>query len=111
MKNYLKANYPNSKCDMCNAFIEFSSQLVDQNGIVGLVTQNSWMYLDSFADLRNSLLTSNKIEKIWELGANAFYDINGEKTNVALLLFSKEPFLKKMIPLNFSRLIIFSQKD
>ena len=89
LKNYLKANYPNAKCDMCNAFIEFSSQLVNQNGIVGLVTQNSWMYLDSFADLRYSLLTANKIEKIWELGANAFYDINGEKTNVALLLFSK----------------------
>ena len=90
LKNYLKKNYPNSKCDMCNAFIEFSSNLVAQGGNVGLVTQNSWMYLDSFSELRNTLLSSTKIEQIWELGANAFYDISGEKTNVALLRFTKE---------------------
>lgn len=90
LKNYLKKNYPNSKCDMCNAFIEFSSTLVAQGGYVGLVTQNSWMYLDSFFELRKTLLSSTRIEKIWELGANAFYDISGEKTNVALLRFTKE---------------------
>ena len=90
LKNYLKKYYPNSKCDMCNAFIEFSSTLVAQGGNVGLVTQNSWMYLDSFSELRNTLLSSTKIEQIWELGANAFYDISGEKTNVALLRFTKE---------------------
>ncbi len=90
LKNYLKKYYPSSKCDMCNAFIEFSSNLVAQGGNVGLVTQNSWMYLDSFSDLRKTLLSSTRIEKIWELGANAFYDISGEKTNVALLRFTKE---------------------
>lgn len=90
LKNYLKNYYPNSKCDMCNAFIEFSSNLVAQGGNVGLVTQNSWMYLDSFSELRNTLLSLTRIEQIWELGANAFYDISGEKTNVALLRFTKE---------------------
>lgn len=90
LKNYLKKYYPNSKCDMCNAFIEFASKRVEHGGIVGLVTQNSWMYLDSFSELRKELLSRTRIEKIWELGANAFYDISGEKTNVALLRFTKE---------------------
>src|SRR5699024_2961997 len=53
----------------------------------GMVTQNSWMYLDSFTSFRETLLSECAIQSIWDLGSNAFYDLNGEKTNVALLRF------------------------
>ena len=86
-KEYLKHYYPHCKCDMCNAFIELSSKLLKIGGKAGLVTQNSWMYLDSFTSFRETLLSRCTIQSIWELGSNAFYDLNGEKTNVALLRF------------------------
>lgn len=86
-KEYLKHYYPQCKCDMCNAFIELSSKLLKIGGKAGLVTQNSWMYLDSFTAFRKTLLSKCTIQSIWELGSNAFYDLNGEKTNVALLRF------------------------
>lgn len=86
-KEYLKHYYPQCKCDMCNAFIELSSKLLKIGGKAGLVTQNSWMYLDSFTSFRETLLSKCTIQSIWELGSNAFYDLNGEKTNVALLRF------------------------
>ncbi|MFR1478242.1 MAG: Eco57I restriction-modification methylase domain-containing protein, partial [Hydrogeniiclostridium mannosilyticum] len=89
MKEYLKDTYPKSKCDMCNAFIELSYKLLEEGGIAGLVTQNSWMYLDSFEELRRTLLSDCSIDQIWELGSNAFYDLSGEKSNVALLLYRK----------------------
>lgn len=89
LKVYLKKHYPKAKCDMCNAFIELSCDLLSDGGVAGLVTQNSWMYLDSFEELRQTLLTSCSIEHIWELGSNAFYDLSGEKSNVALLLYKK----------------------
>ena len=89
LKDYLKAEYPNSKCDMCNAFIELSYELIEKDGIAGLVTQNSWMYLDSFVELRKSILSTCTIDQIWELGSNAFYDLSGEKSNVALFLYRK----------------------
>lgn len=38
LKEYLKAAYPKSKCDMCNAFIELSYKLLEDEGIAGLVT-------------------------------------------------------------------------
>lgn len=88
-KDYLKKYYPQCKCDMCNAFIELSAHLLKPGGKAGLVTQNSWMYLDSFTSFRETLLSTCTIRSIWELGSNAFYDLNGEKTNVALLLFEK----------------------
>lgn len=86
-KNYLNHYYPQCKCDMCNAFIELSAKLLKTGGKAGLVTQNSWMYLDSFTSFRKTLLSELKIQSIWELGSNAFYDLNGEKTNVVLLCF------------------------
>lgn len=86
-KEYLKHYYPQCKCDMCNAFIELSSKLLKIGGKAGLVTQNSWMYLDSFTAFRKTLLSKCTIQSIWELGSNAFYDLNGEKANVALLRF------------------------
>ena len=87
LKQYLKVNYPLSKCDMCNAFIELAKSIVVEKGIVGMVTQNSWMYLDSFIEFRKNILSSYSIDKIWELGSNAFFDLNGEKSNVALVVF------------------------
>ena len=89
LKDYLKKYYPNSKCDMCNAFIELSTKILNPMGYGGLVTQNSWMYLDSFVAFRKHLVAFYSIESIIELGSNAFYDLNGEKANVALLLFRK----------------------
>lgn len=88
-KAFLKKNFPNAKCDMCNAFLEFVLDTLAENGTCGLVTQNSWMYLDSFEQLRLSLLQQYTIKSIIELGSNAFYDISGEKANVALLLAQK----------------------
>ncbi len=90
LKQFLKANYPLSKCDMCNAFIELAKNVLANGGIAGMVTQNSWMYLDSFIELRKLLLSSCSIDQIWELGSNAFFDLNGEKSNVALILFRQE---------------------
>lgn len=88
-KEYLQENYPMSKCDMCNAFIERVLAVLPKNGKAAMVTQNSWMYLDSFAPFRKKILREYTIKTIWELGSNAFYDLSGEKANVSLTTFIK----------------------
>ena len=88
-KEYLQKHYPMAKCDMCNAFIERVMEILPYGGKAAMVTQNSWMYLDSFTFLRSTLLKKYTIDNIWELGSNAFYDISGEKANVALVTFAK----------------------
>lgn len=102
-KEYLKHYYPQCKCDMCNAFIELSSKLLKIGGKAGLVTQNSWMYLDSFTAFRKTLLSKCTIQSIWELGSNAFYDLNGEKQ---MLLY----YVLKILCLNQSQSKINSSK-
>ncbi|MHC1715183.1 MAG: class I SAM-dependent DNA methyltransferase [Acidaminococcaceae bacterium] len=115
LKKYLKINYPDAKCDMCNAFIELALNTLSFRGRCGLVTQNSWLYLDSFIAFRKKLLSSCSIKTVIELGSNAFYDLSGEKANVALLCFKKEiptkettislVSLKNLLQSDFERLL------
>lgn len=103
-KNYLQQHYPMSKCDMCNAFIERVMAVLPEGGKAAMVTQNSWMYLDSFTPLRVKLLSEFTIDCIWELGSNAFYDLSGEKANVALVTATKTlPGKKHQIELGLLR--------
>lgn len=88
-KEYLQDFYPMAKCDMCNAFLERVMEVLPDGGKAAMVTQNSWMYLDSFIPLRNKVLSDYTIDRIWELGSNAFYDLSGEKANVVLVTASK----------------------
>lgn len=85
LKNHLKKFFPDSKCDLCNAFILQCLAKCKLGGTVGLVTQSSWMYLDSFEKLRNGFIHNYTIDSIADLGSGAFYDLSGEKANVVLL--------------------------
>lgn len=90
LKAYLKSHYPAAKCDMCNAFIQMLLSTAAPHGIVGVVSQNSWMYLDSFTELRAQLMKDYSLLHVWELGSNAFYDLSGEKANAVLTLWKRE---------------------
>ena len=89
-KLFLNSFFPDAKCDMCNAFIQRSLEIVMDNGICGLVTQTSWLYLDSFKRFRKYIFDNYTIKSIVELGSNAFYNINGEKANVLLLKMQRK---------------------
>lgn len=90
-KRFLKQAYPMAKCDMCSAFLQRCIEDTAPDGFCGLVTQTSWMYLDSFEELRNWLLDRCTITCIIELGADAFLDLSGEKANVALVVCRRRP--------------------
>lgn len=84
LKNYLLANYPESKGDLCVSFIQRTIQLMNENDVLGVVSQNNWMYLSSLKDFRKIFLAKQTLKECIDLGSNTFEDINGEKTNVAL---------------------------
>ncbi len=84
LKNYLLANYPESKGDLCVSFIQRTIQLMNEQDVLGVVSQNNWLYLSSLKDFRKIFLAKQTLKECIDLGSNAFEDINGEKTNVAL---------------------------
>lgn len=89
LKNYLLKNYSESKGDLCVSFIQKIIYLMKNKDTLGVVTQNNWMYLSSLKDFRKVFLEKQNLIECIDLGSNAFEDINGEKTNVALCLIGK----------------------
>lgn len=86
---YLRNNYPLSKGDLCIAFISRCIELLNAQGVCGIVNQTSWMFLKSYSQMRRTLLEGTQLLKIVDLGSNSFLDLNGEKTTVALTLLEK----------------------
>lgn len=84
LKSYLLANYPESKGDLCVSFIQRIIQLMNDSDVLGVVSQNNWMYLSSLKEFRKIFIEKQTLKECIDLGSNAFEDINGEKTNVAL---------------------------
>ncbi len=93
LKNFLLSSYPESKGDLCVSFLQRIIRLMNENDVLGVVTQNSWMYLSSFKEFRRFLLEQKLIKECVDLGSNAFMDINGEKSNIALCIIGD--FYKK----------------
>ena len=96
IRDYINDNYEYSKGDICYAFIERLYDLVNVNGVASFVTQNGWMYLESYRDLRKKLLTKGSLDSIVDLGSNSFYDLNGEKTNISLIIYLNNKISKSV---------------
>ncbi|WP_370900297.1 Eco57I restriction-modification methylase domain-containing protein [Chryseobacterium gossypii] len=94
LKDFILQTFPESKGDLCVSFLQKIIQSMNENDVLGIVSQNNWMYLSSFKDFRIFFLSKQTLKKCVDLGSNAFGDINGEKTNVALCLISRSESTK-----------------
>ena len=75
---FAKSQYGNSKSDLFAMFIERCVDLTVPNGMVGMITMQSWMFGSSLGQLRSSLLARAAIRTMAHLGSGAFDTINGE---------------------------------
>ena len=78
LKDYLKKNYPNSKSDLFAVFIERCHNFCNEKGFVAMITQQSFMFLSTFENLRVELINNHTIIDMAHLGARAFDEIGGE---------------------------------
>jgi len=104
LKKYVEAHYKPGKRDLYAAFILRCLELAAAGGRVGMVTQQSWMFLRSYAELRavdedkakelgkgafKGVLRDTSIETLAHLGPGAFSEISGEVVNIALFTLAK----------------------
>lgn len=76
LSSYVKKHFPNSKADMFAVFIEVCGRLTNNNGLYGMITQQSWMFLSSFEKLRRELQKTATVNMV-HLGARAFDEMSG----------------------------------
>ena len=82
LTEFVKKNYENSKYDLFAVFTERCLKYVSDNGYVGIITQQGWMYLSTYEKLRNIILGHTFMNLI-QLGAHAFSEIGGEVVQTA----------------------------
>jgi hypothetical protein len=91
MRAYFKQTYPSSKTDLYAVFIERANEFVAPYGRLAFITQQSFMFISSYEDLRESLRDSVAVETMIHVGPRAFASIGGEKVNTTLFVLRKEP--------------------
>jgi SAM-dependent methyltransferase len=106
LKKHVEKHLAAGKRDLYAAFILRCLTLAAPGGRVAMVTQQSWMFLRSFADLRalddakrkkapkafTGVLRETSIEALAHLGPRAFGEVTGEVVNTALfVLANAEP--------------------
>ncbi len=84
LREWLGAEIPDAKGDLCVAFLERSLAFLRPGDAAAFVHQTSWMHLSSFRAFRRRLFDRFDLVDCAELGPNAFADLSGEKTTVAL---------------------------
>jgi hypothetical protein len=88
LKNYLEAHYREGKADLATCFVNRCLSFCVQGGSTALVTPHNWLFLNSYREMRQKLLKSEKWDFVVRLGPRAFETITGEVVNVILLSLS-----------------------
>jgi len=89
LKVYLENNYDDGKADLSTAFLLRCLDLCARGGSAALVTPQNWLFLTTYAKLRQGLLKHHTWNVVVRLGSNAFQDMNWWAATTALLILSQ----------------------
>ncbi len=84
-----KDAYPLSKADLYAMFLERSVELTSASGYSALVAMQSWMFLSTYANLRESIFAGGTITALAHLGPGAFDTISGEIVQTAAVVLER----------------------
>lgn len=90
LKRLLQRQYPIAKGDLYTSFIQRCNEWVANNGRLGMIAQQSFMFISSYERLREHLRSTIAIETVSHVGPRAFEEVTGEKVNTVLFVFRRE---------------------
>lgn len=94
LKEFINKNYKIGNNDLYSTFIIRCMEFLDKNGFVGMITQESFMFIKSYEKLRNHILTNSFIYKFAHLGTRAFDDISGERVSTTMFILKNTKEIK-----------------
>ena len=72
LASFVKTNYTIGKMDLFSVFMIRSEQMLKANGYYGMITQPSWLFLSTFASLRERIISTNMISSVLHMGRGIF---------------------------------------
>ncbi|GEK89126.1 Methyltransferase domain-containing protein [Alkalibacterium putridalgicola] len=91
LKKYLKKEYPEEKRDLYAVFMDVTRIFTKKNGFIGMINQQTWMFISSFDKLRNKLVKDQTIVNMLHLGTRTFEEIGGEVVQNTSYVIRKIP--------------------
>ena len=117
LKTYIRKWYPNSKSDLMTVFIERALGFTVKNGLSGMVTLDSWMFLTSYQKLRGILLSEYLLKTMVHIGWNCFPQGHLYNRGTAFIYsnskneFSKAAFVNlSNVPATVDKHVLFCEK-
>lgn len=98
LKNYVSKYYKNSKSDLFAVFMELCLNESRPGGKMGMINQQSWMFLSSYEKLREQLLENYCFESMLHLGPRTFDEISGEVVQSTAFVLRNETASRKHQP-------------
>lgn len=72
MALFTEKNYPENKNDLFSAFIEYSTDKVNKNGHIGILSPGIWMTAKTYFQLRDYIINMKNISTLVQLEYNSF---------------------------------------
>ena len=99
---YVQGKYKAGRDDLFAVFMLVCLGLLTENGKMGMINMQSWMFLSSFESLRHDLLLKYNIDSLLHLGPRTFDELSGEVVqNASFVITNTKP---DSFPGNYYRL-------
>lgn len=95
MSRFMKANYKSAKGDLFAAFIQRCLELASEEGLVGMLTMHSFMFISSYEKLRAYLSDNAIIHTVAHYGPGLFAVGNPGTLQTAAFVLRREAFEEK----------------
>jgi type II restriction/modification system DNA methylase subunit YeeA len=92
LKEFAKKYYPESKSDLFAMFMVKKAMITKQDGLISMITMQSWMFLSSYEKLREWMIAMKTLSSMLHLGARAFSTITGEVVQTTTFCFFNRHF-------------------
>jgi len=100
--NFIKKNYSEHKADLFAVFMHKCKMFTVRYGFFSMITMQSWMFLQSFEELRIEILEQS-IVNLLKIGFNSFPELNSQVAHACAFVIKKikcEKYSSKFFDLN-----------
>lgn len=92
LKTFVSKHYLRGKGDLFAVFMERCLEQTYESGLMAMINQHSWMFLSSYEDLRNLILSRYSIQSMLHLGYGVFQELNSKVVqSAAFVIHNQKP--------------------
>ena len=89
LSKFVQECYPESKSDLMACFMDSGRSMLQRDGYLGMINQQSWMFLDYFKLIRARIIQETQVESLLHLGPRTFPEISGEVVQSVAFVLKK----------------------